>query len=85
MTEKKKPGPESIVREIKRNTRRKFSSEEKIRIVRRNWKLRSLPLWIITTTTGTTNPWRMSLLAMFTLAEEKKYLKEENELRTEPY
>jgi len=33
MTEKKKPGPESIVREIKRNTRRKFSSEEKIRIV----------------------------------------------------
>jgi transposase len=33
MTEKKKPSPESIVREIKRNTRRKFSSEEKIRIV----------------------------------------------------
>ena len=33
MTEKKKPGPEAIVREIKRNTRRKFSSEEKIRIV----------------------------------------------------
>ena len=33
MTEKMKPGPEAIVREIKRNTRRKFSSEEKIRIV----------------------------------------------------
>ena len=33
MTEKKKPGPEAIIREIKRNTRRKFSSEEKIRIV----------------------------------------------------
>ena len=33
--------------------------------------------------TGVT--WRMSLLAMLTLAEEKKYLKEENELRTEPY
>ena len=33
MTEKKKPGPEAVVREIKRNTRRKFSSEEKIRIV----------------------------------------------------
>ena len=33
MTEKIKPGPEAIVREIKRNTRRKFSSEEKIRIV----------------------------------------------------
>ena len=32
MTEKKKPGPEAIVREIKRNTRRKFSSEEKIRM-----------------------------------------------------
>ena len=43
MTEKKKPGPEAIVREIKRNTRRKFS-----------------------------------------LAERKKYLKEEKELRTEP-
>jgi len=33
MTEKKKPGPEAIVREIKRNTRRKFSAEEKIRII----------------------------------------------------
>jgi transposase len=33
VTEKKKPGPEAVVREIKRNTRRKFSSEEKIRIV----------------------------------------------------
>jgi len=33
MTEKKKKGPEAVVREIKRNTRRKFSSEEKIRIV----------------------------------------------------
>ena len=33
MTEKKNPGPEAVVREIKRNTRRKFSSEEKIRIV----------------------------------------------------
>jgi len=30
---KKKKGPETIVREIKRKTRRKFSSEEKIRIV----------------------------------------------------
>ena len=33
MTEKKKKGPEAVVREIKRNTRRKFTSEEKIRIV----------------------------------------------------
>ena len=33
MNEKKKNSPESIVREIKRKTRRKFSSEEKIRIV----------------------------------------------------
>ena len=30
---KKKEDPEAIVREIKRKTRRKFSSEEKIRIV----------------------------------------------------
>ena len=30
---KKKNDPEAIVREIKRNTRRKFSSEEQIRIV----------------------------------------------------
>jgi transposase len=33
MTEKKKNSPEAIVREIKRNTKRKFTSEEKIRIV----------------------------------------------------
>lgn len=33
MAQKKKDSPESIVREIKRRTRRKFSSEEKIRIV----------------------------------------------------
>ena len=33
MTAKKSINPESIVREIKRKTRRKFSSEEKIRIV----------------------------------------------------
>ena len=33
MTENKKKGPEATDREIKRNTRRKFSSEEKIRIV----------------------------------------------------
>ena len=33
MTEKKKKGPEAVVREIKRNTRRKFTPEEKIRIV----------------------------------------------------
>jgi transposase len=31
--QKKKKDPEAIVREIKRRTRRKFSSEEKIRIV----------------------------------------------------
>ena len=30
---RKQPGPEKVVREIKRQTRRKFSSEEKIRIV----------------------------------------------------
>jgi hypothetical protein len=30
MTEKKEPGPEAIFREIKRNTRHKFNSEEKI-------------------------------------------------------
>ena len=28
-----KPSPESVVREIRRNTRRKYSAEEKIRIV----------------------------------------------------
>ena len=33
MSTKKKPYPDSIVREIKRKTRRKFSAEEKIRIV----------------------------------------------------
>lgn len=33
MIEKKKPGPDAKVREIKRSTRPKFSSEEKIRIV----------------------------------------------------
>jgi len=33
MRTKKKPSPESIVREIKRKARRKYSAEEKIRIV----------------------------------------------------
>jgi transposase len=33
MSSKKKPSPNSIVREIKRKTRRKFSAEEKIRII----------------------------------------------------
>jgi transposase len=33
MGPKTKQDPESVVREIKRNTRRKFNSEEKIRIV----------------------------------------------------
>ena len=33
MTEKKGASPEAIVREIKRQTRRKFTAEEKIRIV----------------------------------------------------
>ena len=33
MSTKKKPSPDSIVREIKRKTRRKFSAEEKIRII----------------------------------------------------
>ena len=33
MGPKTKQAPESVVREIKRNTRRKFNSEEKIRIV----------------------------------------------------
>jgi len=33
MNTKKKPGSESIVREIKRRTRRKYSAEDKIRIV----------------------------------------------------
>lgn len=33
MSTKKKPSPESIVREIKRKTHRKYSAEEKIRIV----------------------------------------------------
>ena len=33
MSTKKKPSSESIVREIKRKTRRKFSAEEKIRII----------------------------------------------------
>ena len=33
MNTKKKSSPESIVREIKRRTRRKYSAEEKIRIV----------------------------------------------------
>lgn len=33
MNAKKKPSPESIVREIKRKARRKYSAEEKICIV----------------------------------------------------
>lgn len=33
MSTKKETSPESIVREIKRKTRRKFSAEEKIRII----------------------------------------------------
>jgi len=33
MNEKSKRSPEKIIKEIKRKTRRKFSSEEKIRIV----------------------------------------------------
>ena len=33
MTEKRESSPESIVREIKRQTRRKFTAEEKIWIV----------------------------------------------------
>jgi len=33
MGPKAKQSPESVVREIKRNTRRKFNSEEKIRII----------------------------------------------------
>ena len=33
MSTKRKPSPDSIVREIKRKTRRKYSAEEKIRIV----------------------------------------------------
>ena len=33
MSTKKKPSPESIVRQIKRKTRRKYSAEERIRIV----------------------------------------------------
>ena len=33
MTEKKNKGPEAVVREIRRQTRRKSTSEEKIRIV----------------------------------------------------
>ena len=33
MSTKKKSSPESIVREIKRKTRRKYSAEEKIRII----------------------------------------------------
>lgn len=40
MSEKKKKGPEAVVREIKRNTRRKFISEEKIRIVLEGGKKR---------------------------------------------
>lgn len=33
MSPKDNPGPEAVVREIRRKTRRKFSAEEKIRIV----------------------------------------------------
>ena len=33
MNAKQNQGPESVVREIRRNTRRKYSTEEKIRIV----------------------------------------------------
>jgi transposase len=33
MGSKAKQDPESVVKEIKRNTRRKFNSEEKIRII----------------------------------------------------
>ncbi len=34
MSAKRKPSPDSIVREIKRRTRRKYSAEEKIRLAR---------------------------------------------------
>jgi transposase-like protein len=33
MPEKGKPGPEAIIREVRRKTRRRYSAEEKIRIV----------------------------------------------------
>jgi len=33
MSPNNNPGPEAVVREIRRKTRRKFSAEEKIRIV----------------------------------------------------
>ncbi len=33
MSPKENPGPEAVVREIRRKTRRKFSAEEKIRVV----------------------------------------------------
>ena len=46
ITEKKsKTSPESIVREIKRRTRRKFTAEEKIRIVLEGWHFGEHPLF----------------------------------------
>jgi transposase len=43
MTGKKRNSPESIFREIKRQTRRKFTAEEKIRIVLEG--LRGAVIW----------------------------------------
>ncbi len=45
MARKKKDSPESIIKEIKRKTRRKFSSEEKIRIVLEGLVKTSRPDW----------------------------------------
>ena len=43
MTEKQGSSPESIVREIKRQTRRKFTAGEKIRIVEVAGNIRRSP------------------------------------------
>jgi hypothetical protein len=45
MVPKTKQDPESVVKEIKRKTRRKFNSEEKIRIISEEMKeLHRVPL-----------------------------------------
>ena len=71
MTEKKKRSPEEIVREIKRKTRRKFTSEEKIRVVLEG--LRGEESIATICRREGINPnfyyhWTTSLLRMFTLA-----------------
>ena len=75
----KKRGPERVVREIKRKTRRRFSAEEKIRIVLEGLKGEEIPLgarivgvidaWIAMTSN---HPWRRALSHRDAIKEIKK-------------